>query len=565
MSTQRSTTRTQSLEPRISSSLLSTRADGTQHFVHDNYKDFFLAHWFAEQIHSGNLSIQDAYIQFWSYEEDPELWGLDTNKIWRSILPSWRTAVSYFHDFLLPRYAKELENLVLSSFRMSEDTIDYGYNPFGDDQFILGIDYADDLITGTFGSYLPSGSGEKGPCLKDRLALEPSDVLVGMVRDDTEQSSIREDALYVLEKRHGFGITDDLLTLYDEMKRNKGTDVKLQSRICKMLLERRAISPEGFAQDFFSQRKSLSGIVSEEYDPFDSLVLMDTLPESDGIKAEVGKYLGRLIHASFEDASRADKVFYITCIRYLQHKDSGPLLIGVLDDYVEVRLGINVTDINHVALKAIGDISYTDAAPLLHQRLKDKIAELYSPKMQRMIKIHDEERRRHFEEEKDRYGEILSDGIVTKTSSKIDKVFYEIQDLINVLGKLHYEPVLSEFEYLIQTPHNYYEEFLFAQAIGDIGTRRAFDVLLSLRSSDVQRFYVADYHEALKNTVHSFEDFKRYMLLSREADDDHDEVITLHDLHNRFRPKGYTPLNKRITEQDDTNTPTTDQLVFTFY
>ena len=46
------------------SSLLYTRADGTEAFVHDTLGDYFLAEWFIRSINSGQLSIEDALLGY---------------------------------------------------------------------------------------------------------------------------------------------------------------------------------------------------------------------------------------------------------------------------------------------------------------------------------------------------------------------------------------------------------------------------------------------------------------------------------------------------------------------
>jgi len=55
---------TQTLEPRIESSLLYTRGDGRHEFVHDSYKDFFLAKYLAEETNSGRGGMEIATIGF---------------------------------------------------------------------------------------------------------------------------------------------------------------------------------------------------------------------------------------------------------------------------------------------------------------------------------------------------------------------------------------------------------------------------------------------------------------------------------------------------------------------
>ena len=175
----------QSLEPRISSSLLSTRADGTQAFIHDNLRDFFLASWFAEHINSGQLSIEDAYRDYWSYVEDKELWGLAdlANDGCRAILPAWKNVLSYLLSQLnLDNQTSMMQILTFSYFNarpiLEENTPlvevplsehykfsnktqiyskpQFNVNPFLDDFFFVSeqaIPYRETLQESLFASY----------------------------------------------------------------------------------------------------------------------------------------------------------------------------------------------------------------------------------------------------------------------------------------------------------------------------------------------------------------------------------------------------------------------------
>ena len=53
-----------------------------------SFAETLVAEEFAEAINSGRLSVEDAYNNFWSYEEDSKLWNLAGDKRWRSILPA---------------------------------------------------------------------------------------------------------------------------------------------------------------------------------------------------------------------------------------------------------------------------------------------------------------------------------------------------------------------------------------------------------------------------------------------------------------------------------------------
>lgn len=127
----------------IASPLLYTHPDGTQSFIHDTFIDFFLAKLFIDEINSGNLSVEYAYRQFWSYEEDNELWKLDSNTEYRAFLSSWEKILLWVAPSLKQEKAEELVNIGLKSFKQFIETywnksylsFDYKeqkryYNPF---------------------------------------------------------------------------------------------------------------------------------------------------------------------------------------------------------------------------------------------------------------------------------------------------------------------------------------------------------------------------------------------------------------------------------------------------
>ncbi|MBS3098051.1 hypothetical protein J4209_04630 [Candidatus Woesearchaeota archaeon] len=68
------------LEPRIESSLLYTKSNGSQEFVHDDYRCFFFTKWFADRINDGRLSIKKAYDCRWEAIEEFDL-EYDTNQL----------------------------------------------------------------------------------------------------------------------------------------------------------------------------------------------------------------------------------------------------------------------------------------------------------------------------------------------------------------------------------------------------------------------------------------------------------------------------------------------------
>lgn len=125
------------LESRIDSSLLCTREDGTQDFVHDSYKSFFIAKWFANRINDGRLSVEEAYKKYWSYEEDAELWNLPKDREWRALLPAWKNVLLHTAVMLDNDKAKDLVDAI-SKYHINFRKLLGGrnYDPFADDFFL---------------------------------------------------------------------------------------------------------------------------------------------------------------------------------------------------------------------------------------------------------------------------------------------------------------------------------------------------------------------------------------------------------------------------------------------
>ena len=99
---------TKPLEQRMKSSLLYTKPDGTQDFVHDTYRDFFSAKYFADRINDGRLNTVDVYNKHLDFqigfEGDEELFNF--------IFPLYRDFVRTLGALLNSEKCRELvENI----------------------------------------------------------------------------------------------------------------------------------------------------------------------------------------------------------------------------------------------------------------------------------------------------------------------------------------------------------------------------------------------------------------------------------------------------------------------
>ena len=118
----------------IESSLLYTKADGTEGFVHDTIRDYFLAQKFANMINAGTVTTRDVVHKYLTYEEKPERWGLPEQGDWRCIYPDFKTMVVFLSSNLHETRCVELLEELTRSHRESLEHLDNKlYMPFGDD------------------------------------------------------------------------------------------------------------------------------------------------------------------------------------------------------------------------------------------------------------------------------------------------------------------------------------------------------------------------------------------------------------------------------------------------
>src|SRR3989339_1528119 len=102
-------------------------------FTHPSFQEVLTAKQFADEINSGELSVRDAYVNFWSYEEDAELWGLPKDREWRVFLPDFKRILNHVITMIDPNKASLLIRSALQSIEAStEKLVERMYYPFYD-------------------------------------------------------------------------------------------------------------------------------------------------------------------------------------------------------------------------------------------------------------------------------------------------------------------------------------------------------------------------------------------------------------------------------------------------
>jgi hypothetical protein len=98
-------------------------SDDTFQFSHPSFQDVLTANQFALEINSGQLSIKDAWMHYWSYTEDKKLWQLEdlADDCCRSALPSALQIIKFTIPLIDRSRAKELYALVTNSYFVLEE------------------------------------------------------------------------------------------------------------------------------------------------------------------------------------------------------------------------------------------------------------------------------------------------------------------------------------------------------------------------------------------------------------------------------------------------------------
>ncbi|MDP2749769.1 MAG: HEAT repeat domain-containing protein [Nanoarchaeota archaeon] len=92
-----------------------------------SFNEQLVAQEFADEIKSGRLSVRDAYNNFWSYEEDKELWGVEG----RALLPAWQKVIMSMGPVLEKGRLDELVKVVSDDyFKTKSNFKKRQYNPF---------------------------------------------------------------------------------------------------------------------------------------------------------------------------------------------------------------------------------------------------------------------------------------------------------------------------------------------------------------------------------------------------------------------------------------------------
>jgi len=127
--------------------IFSKGLDGSLQRQFIPFNEELTAELFAEEINSGRMDVKDAYIYFWSYEEDKELWDLPKRNM-RSLLPAWENMLSYLSDMLEDSKLRTIMDTLTKSYlemdkiieaRYTRETTSFSYKNEKGESVFLGI------------------------------------------------------------------------------------------------------------------------------------------------------------------------------------------------------------------------------------------------------------------------------------------------------------------------------------------------------------------------------------------------------------------------------------------
>ena len=96
-----------------------------------SFNELLVAEEFADAINHDEITVREAYENFWSYEEYAEIWGVDG----RALLPAWQPILLSMAYELDEDKLLELKELIRENFYKADELLGRNdYNPFKADK-----------------------------------------------------------------------------------------------------------------------------------------------------------------------------------------------------------------------------------------------------------------------------------------------------------------------------------------------------------------------------------------------------------------------------------------------
>lgn len=418
-------------------------SSGTFQFSHPSFQEILAAKQFADEINSGTLNIENAWLNCWSYEINRELWNLDCNRTWLTLKPAMRKIVAYVMSKTSVENKVRIERVILSSYRKFQQMLDrrykrdnldieFGikrsvYNPFMHDAaFSLNNDETSDAERDLFhecceAEYPSSAMGvedkkeEFEPSLEDMMFIRPDDELIGTIKLRENSLDLKLAALSTLERRTEINTKEDLLSLYTSIENNQ-EDILLKVRILNLLSIHHIISDEEYTNElikhahcFFLKRSRVrsifTGYLGIPFEHWENDIRNDEILGSfTKLSNKTVEILGERIRRNIPGSSKLDKIGYIQLLGFIKDKNSGAFLVNQLiersnQDYEDWLEDFNMSyNFRYEIYRAIAFIQYEGvinyACEVLDERLKD-----YESEEMKILKMQYEKEKRNYVKE----------------------------------------------------------------------------------------------------------------------------------------------------------------------
>jgi hypothetical protein len=516
-------------------SLLSFSSDGVAS-INKVQQETLFADFFTQQIYSGRMSVERCYRDFWSYEEDAELWGLPKDREWRAVLPDWMNIVSMVAGRL--KSTEDLERIILGSYNDSEHCFkDSHYNPFGHDHFIRRIDYAGHVlkvIRYTEDDYEPRASGDILPVdiqiLIDDMRYEiPKSTLLRRRRDYSplsldrivRKSSLRERLIRVMD---GEGVRR-LAPFYWSVTEWPPDLIDIKRIMEKGLYELDEIEGARFAAGFDADVSSMSTMQTLAIYGDDG-IYRHVMPSSTVKRREFKENLGRIIENRWENSCTEEKLFLAECAVDMRIGSITQRLLGLLYDEEEVFTGSGIFA-NVEVLHMLGRCDFSH----LGKELTGVLDHFY-----------------HRYCERSKGWNYSSDS----RRNQRDMVTTSAQ----MLGAMKHKDALGQI-IQVSRSSSFPRDYSILGAISSFCTHESFSEIL--QQHKVYKYTgwpdrgknALDglYEECLVGAVTSLKDFRELVRTFREESPELDIGKMTYRVHMGFRPLGLNPPTKRLSEK----------------
>jgi hypothetical protein len=118
------------LDTIIQSGLFALDADSQTSPAMFSLGEELIAEEFAREINSGRLAVEDAWRNYWTFEDDGSLWDLPNNVQWRALLRDWRRIIYAIGPKLSEEMLSKTVTVLSSNYHNARKIIKINYSDY---------------------------------------------------------------------------------------------------------------------------------------------------------------------------------------------------------------------------------------------------------------------------------------------------------------------------------------------------------------------------------------------------------------------------------------------------